>query len=118
MNGALYIIHALIVTVETRITPHISSFMEYIICSMKMENCDAMGTRVACGMISDLSNTIEEGINQWLPQIMECLLRILVDNSFDSEAKLIAIIAFGDVSLAAGASNFLRYFSEIQTSFI
>ena len=103
MNGALYIIHALIVAVETRIAAHLPRFMQYLLCSMKMENCDAMGTRVACGMISDLANTMEEGITQWLPQIMECLLRILMDNSFDSEVKLIAIIAFGDVSLAAGA---------------
>ena len=103
MNGGIFIIHALIVTVETRIVAHLSRFMEYLICSMKMENCDAMGTRVACGLISDLANIMDEGINQWLPQIMECLLRILVDNSFESEVKLNAIIAFGDVSLAAGA---------------
>lgn len=103
MNGALFIMHALIVAVETRISAHLSRFMEYLICSMKMENCDAMGTRVACGMISDLANTMEESIIQWLPQIMDCLLRILVDNNFESEAKLNAIIAFGDVSLAVGA---------------
>ncbi len=43
--------------------------------------------------------------------------RILVDNSFDSEVKLIAIIAFGDLSLAAGAIPFTDYLAETQTSF-
>ena len=67
-----------------------------------MENSDAMGTRVACGLISDLANSIGADIVQWLPQIMECLLRVLGDNSYDSDAKLVAIIAFGDMTLASG----------------
>jgi len=65
-----------------------------------------MGTRVACGLISDLSNSIGDSIVQYLPPIMQVMQRILVDNSFDSEVKLIAIIAFGDLSLAAGALPF------------
>ena len=44
-----------------------------------------------------------------MPQITERLQRILVDNSFDSEAKLVTIIAFGDLSLAAGAAQFMQY---------
>ena len=77
--------------------------MDYILCSMRMENCDATGTRLACGLISDLANSIEANIVQWLPQIMECLLRVLGDNSYDSDAKLFAIIAFGDMILATGS---------------
>lgn len=42
-----------------------------------------------------------------MPQITDCLQRILLDNTFDSEAKLVTIIAFGDLSLAAGAQNFI-----------
>ena len=45
----------------------------------------------------------------WMPQITEKLLRILVDKDFDSEAKLVTIIAFGDLSLAAGPAQFMQY---------
>ena len=58
MSGGLFIIHGLIATVESRIAPHVPAFMDYLVCSMRMENCDAMGTRLACGLISDLANSI------------------------------------------------------------
>jgi len=74
-----------------------------------MENCDSMGTRVAAGLISDLANSIQFDIMQWMDPITSCLQHILVDNSFDSEAKLVTIIAFGDVSLAAGPIEFMKY---------
>ena len=109
MVGGLFIIHGLIATVEGRIAPLVPTFMDYLTCSMRMENSDAMGTRLACGLISDLANSIGADIVQWLPQIMDCLLRVLIDNAFDSDAKLVAIIAFGDVTLAAGSENFLKY---------
>ena len=48
---------------------------------------------------------------------MEAMQQILINNAFDSEAKLIAIIAFGDICLASGAHEFLRYLPETQTSF-
>ena len=53
----------------------------------------------------------------WMPQITERLQRILVDNSFDSEAKLVTIIAFGDLSLAAGAEQFMQYLPQTLNSF-
>jgi len=112
MNGSLFILHGLISSVNHRITPYLPKFIDYIVCSMRMENCDQMGTRVACGLISDLANSIGESIVQFLPPIMEVMQRILVDNSFDSEVKLIAIIAFGDLSLASGALPFQHYLPE------
>ena len=87
-QGGLFIIHGLIATVESRIAPYVPTFMDYLLCSMRMENCDAAGTRIACGLISDLANSIGADIVQWLPQIMECLLHVLGDNSFESDAKL------------------------------
>jgi len=67
MNGGLFILNGIIATVEARITPFLPKFIQYLICAMKMENCDAMGTRVACGLISDLSNSIGEKILEWMP---------------------------------------------------
>ena len=52
-----------------------------------------------------------------MPQITERLQHILVDNRFDSEAKLVTIIAFGDLSLAAGAAGFMQYLPQTLNSF-
>jgi len=40
MNGGLFILHGLITTVDHRITPFLHKFIDYIVCSMRMENCD------------------------------------------------------------------------------
>ena len=117
MNGGLFILHGLICTVDSRITPHVGKFIDFLLCGLNMENCDAMGTRMSCGLISDLSNSIQGEIMHWMPQITERLQRILVDNSFDSEAKLVTIIAFGDLSLAAGAAQFMQYLPQTLNSF-
>lgn len=117
MNGSLFILHGLICTVEDRITPHVHRFIEYIVCSLKMENCDQMGTRVACGLISDLANSITAGkIVEFFPNLMPVMLRILNDNAFESEVKLIAITAFGDIILASGTQNFMPYLEETKNA--
>ena len=38
-----------------------------------MENTDGMGCRLACGMISDIANSIGAGIVPFLPQVIEAL---------------------------------------------
>ena len=58
----MFILHGLIATVEGRILPHIFKFIDYICCALKMESCDEMSTRLAAGLISDLSNSIGEEI--------------------------------------------------------
>ena len=91
--------------------------MPYLLISMKMENCDALSNRMAIGLISDLSNSIGSGIMPWMNDLLQLLQNIMIDNSFDSEAKLVAIIAFGDLSLAAGAQNYMQYLQETIVSF-
>ena len=76
-----------------------------------------MGTRVACGLISDLANSIQIEIMPWMNDITKFLQCILVDNKFDSEAKLVTIIAFGDLSLAVSAQNFLPHLPQTAVSF-
>ena len=49
---------------------------------------------------------------------MPCLQAILMDSSFDSEAKLVTIVAFGDIVLAAGPASFASYLAETQNSLI
>lgn len=41
-----------------------------------------------------------------------------MEGSFDSEAKLSTIVAFGDLVLAAGPVHFMQYLPETQNSFI
>jgi len=55
---------------------------------------------------------------QYLPKVMPCLQAILMDSSFDSEAKLVTIVAFGDIVLAAGPASFASYLAETQNSLI
>ena len=102
----MFILHGLIATVEKRIEPHLHKLIDYLVCSLKMENCDAMSTRLTAGLISDLSNSVQGEMVQYLPKVMPCLQAILMDSSFDSEAKLVTIVAFGDIVLAAGPASF------------
>jgi hypothetical protein len=41
-----------------------------------------------------------------------------MDPNFDSEAKLVTIVAFGDAVLASGPANFLQYLPETQNSLV
>lgn len=65
------------------------------------ENNEDGSSRLACGLLSDLAHNIDNAITARLPEIMQCLLLVLRDNSFQPEDKLTAIIAVGDVCLAS-----------------
>ena len=116
-SGGIFVLQGLIAAVEHRIEPHISSFMEFLICSLRMQDSDEMSTRLSAGLISDISNSISEGFVQWMPQVMPLLQAILNKENFDPEAKLVTIIAFGDMVLAAGPVNFVQYLQETQKAF-
>ena len=73
MNGGLFILHGLVYSVGERITPYINKFMAYITCSMRMENCDQMGTRMAAGLISDLCNSVQAPMAKWLNELVPLL---------------------------------------------
>jgi len=92
-------------------------FINFLFVALKMESCDEMATRLAAGLMSDLANATQEHIIQHLPNIFPQLQAILTDANFDSEAKLVTIIAVGDLVLAAGPSHFFQYLQATQTSF-
>ena len=48
---------------------------------------------------------------------MPLLVAILQKDDFDPEAKLMSIIAFGDLTLASGPDNFMHYLDETKKSF-
>ena len=73
-----------------------------------MITTDEMGCRLACGLISDIANSIQDGIVSFLPQIIGALQVTLQGDSFEPGAKLTAIIAIGDVCLAS-ENHFAAY---------
>ena len=72
-SGGIFVLQGLIATVEHRIEPHIHQFMEFLVCSLRMQESDEMSTRLSAGLISDISNSIGEGFCRYLPQVMPLL---------------------------------------------
>ena len=51
-------IHGLVAGVETRIAPHVKDLIPFLISAIRLDNCDQCGCRNACGLISDIANSI------------------------------------------------------------
>ena len=96
--------HGLIATVESRILPKIGDVIMFLVSAVKMESTDMMGCRMACGLISDIANQIEGEIVQYLQAVMPALFENLQGAQFETDAKLAAIIAIGDICLASGGA--------------
>jgi len=60
MSGGLLILHGLIVATEKRILPHLSTIVPFIESAISDSSfTDGMGTRLACGLVSDLSTHLD-----------------------------------------------------------
>lgn len=73
-----------------------------MISAINFENTDEMGCRIACGLISDISNNCP--VTCWggqLEQLVHCLIAVLTNENYEPEAKLVAIVALGDLCLTA-----------------
>lgn len=70
----------------------IGSYIKYALES-KENDC----TKLACGIVSDLSGSLEEGMNQYLDDFVPCLHTVLSDQSLDRRIKLSALMALGDL---------------------
>ena len=67
-------LHGLVATVEGRIAPHANGIVDpYLLSATSMESADDQGSRLACGLISDLANSISVHMVPLLPQIMRVL---------------------------------------------
>lgn len=66
-SGGIFVLHGLISTVEHRIEPHIAQFIDFLVCSLRMQESDEMSTRLSAGLISDISNSIGEGFVRFMP---------------------------------------------------
>lgn len=70
------------------------------------ENCG----RFACGLVSDLSNYLERNMGNYADEFMKCL-NLVLSGSYQTETKLHAMIAVGDICLAI-EEQFQKYYEE------
>jgi|DEB0MinimDraft_12_1074336.scaffolds.fasta_scaffold26028_2 hypothetical protein len=77
----------------------IGSYIKYA-----LESKDNDCAKLACGIISDLSGSMEERMNEYLDDFVPCLHNILRDNTMDRKIKLPALHALGDLCMYSGQS--------------
>ena len=66
-------IHGLVVAVEDRIITHLGELVPCLVKAIQQINCDDCGCRNACGLISDIANSIQSRIVPFLPQMIGAL---------------------------------------------
>ena len=59
-------------------------------------------TKLACGIVSDLSCSLGEGMNKYLDDFVPSLHAVLNDITIDRRIKLPALMALGDLCLNCG----------------
>jgi len=82
----------------------IGSYIKYALES-KANDC----AKLACGIISDLSGSMMERMNEYLDDFVPCLHNILRDQTLDRKIKLPALHALGDLSMYSGAAFNQKY---------
>ena len=66
---------------------------------MKEPDC----TKLACGIISDLSSIHEEQMGDYLGDYVPLLYNLLSDSEVDREIKIPALHALGDLAMYCGS---------------
>jgi len=67
-----------------------------------LESKDNDCVKLACGIISDLSGSMENRMAEYLHDFVPCLFDILKDNELDRKIKLPALHALGDLCMYCG----------------
>ena len=88
----------------------IGSYIKYALQS-KDNEC----AKLACGIISDLSSTMEERMCEYLDDFVPCLHDILRDTTLDRKIKLPALHALGDLCMYSGDQFVQKYFDSTLT---
>lgn len=107
MNGGLLIVHALLVINEREMAPH-WDFLVNAVCDGITNSEDSNAGRMACGLVSDLSNYFEKDIQRSANSFLQRLNHVLDSNDFETETKIYALIAVGDLCLAI-SEGFLQF---------
>lgn len=77
-----------------------------------LESKEADCTKLACGIISDLSGSQQDKMSEFLDDFVPCLHDILRDQSVQREMKIPALHATGDLALYCGTrfcQNYLQW---------
>lgn len=90
----------------------VTSIKEYIQAALLNSN-DPEVSRLACGVVSDISNAKGEKMGEDLNYFLQPLNQILVNQEFDIDTKIQSIIALGDLCLNS-SNDFVKsqYFQE------
>lgn len=79
------------------------------------KNEDHSCTRLACGLLTDIANSIESNICHFLDLIIPALLKVLEQPEYETETKVTAIIALGDIIMQSG-EHYDRFLEQTMTS--
>ena len=110
-------LNGLVNGVGKRVQPHISKVMQYLTQSISDRICaDGMGTRLACGLISDFCTHLDDHMMKYVLLLIPVLLKNLQDPDMPTESKLLAIIAVGDLLLCCDCSQYLSSIMQIFES--
>lgn len=77
-----------------------------------LESKEKDSTKLACGIISDLSGIHQEKMSEFLDDFVPCLLDILRDQAVAKEMKIPALHAMGDLAVYCGThfcQNYLQW---------
>lgn len=88
----------------------IGSYIKYA-----LESKDNDCTSLACGIISDLSGSMGERMNEYLDDFVPCLHNILRDEGSDRKIKLPAFHALGDLCMYSGDAFNRKYLDDTLT---
>lgn len=77
-----------------------------------LESNDESCAKMACGIISDLSDGNKAKMNEYLDDFVPCILIILRNSNVDRKIKISALQALGDLSLNCGDRFNERYLND------
>jgi len=118
LSGGILILNGLCYAVEKRIEQHVPLIVNYFVSACKEKNhTDELSVRMGCGLISDLASVANETISLEVSSLIPALSTVLADNEIQTEAKFHAIVALGDVCLAA-EEKFFKFLPEVMKSFL
>jgi hypothetical protein len=102
ISAGLLIIHGLINNIEENTVSFMHMIKEFLKAALKpsSNDDDEKVCRFACGLISDLSNFLQDKMTPYLQDFMELLNAIMSKSEYQTETKLFAITAVGDICLA------------------
>jgi importin subunit beta-1 len=100
----------MVVACEKNIEGFIPTIGPYIVAAIDNAN-DENCARFACGLVSDLSNYLEKGMQYFSHDFMQSLNKVLKGEDYTTDTKVHAMIAVGDICLAI-EEQFQQYIQE------